>query len=189
MKKRGREKKEEHYELFENPKVVFKLKDYEDIFSDFDPRPYKERALSSDFLNELKLASADKRRKDVISLNFSVHSQKREESKEKKIEKRLRNHFNKHYLIVKKDKDNFTRNGVIFSIIGVLLMLSATYLIFSYPEKTFIISFLVVLLEPGGWFLFWEGLDMILFKTKEVMPNLIFYEKMKKSRIRFLSYH
>jgi hypothetical protein len=68
-------------------------------------------------------------------------------------------------------------------------MLSATYLIFSYPEKTFIISFLVVLLEPGGWFLFWEGLDMILFKTKEVMPNLIFYEKMKKSRIRFLSYH
>ena len=36
------------------------LDDYNDLFSDFDPRHYSERALSDDFLAESKRASRDK---------------------------------------------------------------------------------------------------------------------------------
>ena len=36
------------------------LDNYDDIFSDFDPRPYSERSLSDDLLNEARKASRDK---------------------------------------------------------------------------------------------------------------------------------
>jgi len=49
-------------------------------------------------------------------------------------------------------------------------------------------TFLVILLEPGGWFLFWEGLNLIIFETKEETPDFSFYEKMSKCSINFSSY-
>jgi len=67
-------------------------------------------------------------------------------------------------------------------------MFLATFILFRYEDKSLLINFLVILLEPGGWFLFWEGLGLIVFKTKERFPDLEFYEKMSKVEILFLSY-
>jgi len=39
-------------------KIEIALDDYDDIFSDFDIRPYKERQVSKDFLDELKVRMA-----------------------------------------------------------------------------------------------------------------------------------
>ena len=49
-------------------------------------------------------------------------------------------------------------------------------------------SFLVVFLEPAGWFLFWEGSDLVIFDSKKKKPDLEFYEKMTRANIGFLSY-
>ena len=66
-------------------------------------------------------------------------------------------------------------------------MFIATFLLFKY-EGGLLTSFLVVLLEPAGWFLFWEGLDLTIFSSKKIKPDLNFYEKMSKCYITFLSY-
>ena len=39
----------------EKAEVGLRLEKYDDIFSDFDVRPYSARALSVDFLEEIKL--------------------------------------------------------------------------------------------------------------------------------------
>jgi len=49
-------------------------------------------------------------------------------------------------------------------------------------------TFMIVLLEPAGWFLFWEGLNQMVFEAKKINPDLKFYTKMMKCRIEFLSY-
>ena len=49
-------------------------------------------------------------------------------------------------------------------------------------------KFLFVLLEPGGWFCFWEGLNQVIFEPKTKKHELDFYKKMANSRINFLSY-
>jgi len=71
------------------------IDDYDDIFSDFDPRPFSQRALSEDFLAEAKRAVRD-RREDVPELRFLVPAPVRNLAGEATIRKRLREHFRRH---------------------------------------------------------------------------------------------
>ena len=64
-----KEKRFEHfYESADDIPLV--LDSYDDIFSDFDPRPYSERAMSGDFLLECKKASAEKKKKIHLSTSL-----------------------------------------------------------------------------------------------------------------------
>jgi hypothetical protein len=70
--------------------------------------------------------------------------------------------------------------------LGVVFMFVATYLL-TYTAKNLWTTFIVVLLEPAGWFTFWEGLDQVLFRAKEITPDLAFYRKMTGAKISFTS--
>ena len=167
-------------------KISLMLDDYNDIFSDFDPRPNLVRMLSVDFLDEIKRATRDK--KEGLELNFLIPQHLREIKEEVIIKKRLKNHFKKHYEASKQEVKSVVREGILFVAFGVILMFLATYVLFTFKESTFLTTFLVVILEPAGWFLFWEGLDLIIFEPKKKNPDLSFYKKMSKAVINFNSY-
>lgn len=164
--------------------ISFKLEGYDDIFSDFDLRTYQKKALSDDFLSELKRASIDKSK--VNELKLFVPSSKRN-NQESVIKKRLTEHFNKHFALENIEYKNIIGKGFLFISVGVILMFVATFVLFYYGEKTLFLNFLIILLEPGGWFLFWEGLNLVIFEPKKIKPNLEFYRKMSKCRINFVS--
>jgi hypothetical protein len=163
------------------------LDTYNDIFSSFDSRPYHQRALSIDFLDEAERAS---REKSVVPLELKLHmpTRKRSLRDESMIRRRLKHHFNKHLKILHKERSDIIKKGLAFVIFGIAIMLLATFVIFTYGGRDILTTFLGVLLEPAGWFLFWEGLDIILFESKKLSPKLIFYKKMSKCRIDFESY-
>lgn len=163
------------------------LDHYDDIFSDFDPRPYSQRALSDDFLLEIKRASRDKT-SGQIELKFLVKAEMRNKKQENLIRRRLKEHFKKHHTILQEEVKTVRNKGVYFTIFGILVMIAATFLLSWFEDKRILTNFLIILLEPAGWFLFWEGLNQIVFETKSVKPDLEFYEKMSRSEITFLSY-
>lgn len=167
-------------------KISLMLDDYNDIFSDFDPRPNLVRMLSVDFLDEIKRATRDK--KEGLELNFLIPQHLREIKEENVIKKRLKNHFRKHYETSKQEVNSILKEGVFFVAFGVILMFLAAYVLFTFKESTFLTTFLVVILEPAGWFLFWEGLDLVIFEPKKRSHDLVFYKKMSKARIYFNSY-
>src|SRR5579859_7557489 len=72
------------------------LEDYEDIFSDFDPRPYPERSLSEDFLYELQRAALNKEEKGLV-VTLLMPREERNTAREKVILERLRDHFRRHH--------------------------------------------------------------------------------------------
>jgi len=159
------------------------LNSYEDIFSDFDPRSYAEKAISVDFLDECKRAASDKDEK--IELRFLVPKSKRNYGEEEKIKKRLRAHFHRHYNLEKDGIKKMRKRGLIWFFIGVLIMLASTFL---YGKEEFLFKLLFIVLEPAGWFIAWEGLGELLVKPKEKMPEFIFYKKMASSEIFFEGY-
>ncbi len=182
------EKPEERREKLQKMSTIsLWLDGYDDIFSDFDQRPTSQRSLSDDFLYEAKKASKDKT-SGKIELNLLLDKCKRNMYTENVIKRRLRQHFNKHFKMLHRDMDAIVRKGLLFVLSGIVVMLAASFVLFEFPEGNFMTSFLIVLLEPAGWFLFWEGLHMILFDRKKVKPDLDFYEKMSKCEIYFLSY-
>ena len=72
-----------------------------------------------------------------------------------------------------------------FIIFGIVLMFIATLILVKYESKGIMLNFLIVLLEPGGWFLLWEGLNLIIFAPKEMHRDFEFYRKMSSCKISF----
>ncbi|MDP3027785.1 MAG: hypothetical protein Q8N63_08835 [Nanoarchaeota archaeon] len=159
------------------------LDSYDDIFSDFDPRPYTVKQLSDDFLSECKKASVDKN--NGIELRFLVPKHKRSANHEYEIRKRLRTHFQKHHKEKEKEIRQIKKEGLVWFFLGAVVMLISAY-VYKFPG--FLFEFIFVISQPAGWFFFWEGLGKIFMEAKKKKPDYEFYKKMSKAKIYFLDY-
>jgi len=162
------------------------LDNYDDIFSDFDPRTYSQRSLSDDFLNEAKKFSSGKEA-EKVELRFLIPEQNRNSRDETTIKKRLREHFSKHAKILRDDITRMRRKSILLVLLGISMMLGATYL-YAYQPDTFTFRFLFVLLEPAGWFTTWFSLDRLFYSVEARKSEYRFYNKMSKCEIIFSSY-
>jgi hypothetical protein len=165
----------------ETSEISLRLEQYDDIFSDFDIRPYSKRALSVDFLDEIKRASYDKNEGE-IELTLHAPEKERNEAHELVIKERLAAHFKRHYAMLLKEKRHVMQLGISMVVMGVIFMIAATFIVFEDPTQNLLLSFLVVFLEPAAWFLLWEGMDQIIFNSKNINPDLDFYRKMSDER-------
>jgi hypothetical protein len=157
------------------------LDSYEDIFSDFDPRPYSRKALSGDFLSECKKASVEKRGK--IRIRFFLPKNKRDLLEEIKIKKRLKEHFGKHFREKRREIRKIRMHGTFWVIMGSIMMVLSAFLI--EVKATFLLNLLIILTQPAGWFFLWEGLGKILIVPLEKKPDYSFYKKMLSAEISF----
>ena len=179
-------KEEEKNKLLKDSEIGIWIDSYEDIFSDFDPRPYSQRSISGDFLNETKKASRDKASGE-IELKFLLPKSQRNNKNEFLIKKRLKDHFRRHTIEMKKEHLKIIKEGIAFLFLGLVFMIiTGIFLVKENPTQ--LTAFLSVFLEPGGWFLFWEGLYLIVFESKKKSPDLGFYRKMDKADITFVDY-
>lgn len=156
------------------------LDSYEDIFSNFDAREYSVKAMSADFIEECKKAAADK--KEVHNLKFFISKNKRDFSDEIKIKKRLKDHFNHHLRLERKNVDKQNLVGFNWFVAGCFLTVLTVIFI---NTENFGLKILVNVAHPGGWFFFWEGLGKLLLDRKEIRRDYSFYKKMNNAIISF----
>lgn len=161
------------------------LDNYDDIFSDFDPRPYSDRALSDDFLAEVRKVSKE-REEHIGELKLLMPSDKRSGEQEEVITKRLHNHFRRNHAQYERQYKSAFKKGLTFTLSGMLLMLAASYLS-AMRSEFFFIHVLLVISEPSGWFLVWSGLDTVFYTSKQSKKELDFYGKLSKSKVAFFS--
>ena len=173
--------------LLQKSEISLWLDTYDDIFSDFDPRPFNERSLSIDFLDEAQRAARDKGQ-ETIQLKLRIPTQKRNTSQETLIKKRLKEYFKKKAEEKTKEVKKVITNGVLFTLLGVLLMILAAAIAFYEAHAAFFATFLLILFEPAGWFFFWEGMGLIVFEARKLKPSNEFYQKMKYCDIKFWGY-
>lgn len=165
--------------------ISLALDDYEDLFSDFDPRPYSERSVSEDFLHELKRAAMSKEEKG-LSLLMLLPKERHNAAHEHIILERLKSHFRHHHRLLEEKRKEVTKTGAWMVGLGIVFMFLATYMLVELKQNLWT-AFIVVLLEPAGWFTFWEGLNLIVFRSKDVAPDLSFYRKMSGAKVSFLA--
>ena len=186
-------KKESILEASEDPKIILREKNislildsYDDIFSDFDPRPYSARGLSDDFLIECRRAVRGKKTESpVLELRLLVPKNKRKLAKETMIKKRLKDYFQNQAIEKQKELTQSRRDGIKWLAIGILFSLISTFLI---TLEGFLFNLLLIITEPGGWFSLWTGLDKLFIEPKGKKPELEFHNKMAKMIIIFHSY-
>ncbi len=173
-------------ELLAKSEISLILDTYDDIFSDFDPRPYPQRGLSEDFLREAK-KSVSVAEKGNLHLGFIMPAAQRNTGHEALIKKRLREYFKKQTEILESAKKKIIRDSWIMTALGFAVLMLAAYVV-SLGKTEFIYSMLLVILEPAGWFLAWSGLDNIYLRAGEKNPEIEFYRRMGKTEIEFTEY-
>ena len=172
-------------ELLRKSEISILLDVYDDIFSDFDPRPYLQRALSDDLLLEAKKATYG--REGTFQLRFMIPHHLRKLDHEVLIKRRLRDHFRKHFLLLEEEVARTKRRAWRMASLGALMLIIAT-LVSIYGGEGVWTHILLVLLEPAGWFTAWTGLDQLFYTVEEKKPDLDFYRKMSNVEILFISY-
>jgi hypothetical protein len=161
------------------------IDDYDDIFSDFDPRPFSQRALSEDFLAEVKRAVRD-RREGVPELRFLVPAPVRNLAGEATIRKRLREHFRRHAERLGRVHRRIVWTGVAIAAAGFGVMTTSALL--RGQPGAFWWTLLNVVLEPSGWFAVWFGLDRLCYGVRDIAHEREFYRKMGKAEVVFVAY-
>jgi hypothetical protein len=176
---------EEKQRLLMLSEISVILDTYDDIFSDFDPRPYDLRSLSDDFLSELRKSARQKGSK--VELKIMVPEALRKPEQESIIKKRIKSHYRSAAEQVRKEILKMRKKGGLFILVGVSILTLAIVLMSTIPEG-FTQTFMLFLLEPAGWFTIWTGFDYVFVGPTSRYDERDFYHKMSNSEISFVSY-
>jgi len=173
--------------LLKASEISMLLNTYDDIFSDFDPRPYNFRSISGDFLEETKRVSRDKP-SGKLELSLLVPKKDKDNRLEKIIIRRLKNHFKMHIKQLTAEKLKIVKKGISFTLVGIFIMFIASYLLWKNHGPNLLKDFMITLLTPAGWFFFWIGLDDTYKGNSLLNKDLEFYKKMSVAEIKFYYY-
>jgi len=162
------------------------LDNYDDVFSDFDPRPFSERAISDDFLVEAKKMFRENS-KGRFELRLLIPQAVRNPKDESLVSTRLRRYFKVLEQEERKKIAQETRRGLLLTGLGFSLLVMAVFL-FRLELASLWADFLLVLMEPAGWFTTWFGMDKLFYDVPEGKKNHVFTHKMAEAVISFVSY-
>jgi len=166
--------------------TIISIDKYDDLFSDFDPRPYNVRAVSTDFISELERAD-QQLVYDKYHVIFVTPKEQRAPKEELVIKKRISEFFNLEYLVYKARQKRLINQGALFISLGVIVIFLFFYLLPRYEELLNAISFFQIIFELLGWFLLWEGLNLIIFDAKEKKKQIRFFKLASEARLMFVT--
>jgi hypothetical protein len=166
--------------------IELSLDDYDDVYDQWDPAPFKKRFIEEEF-NEFIITSAE----DIpSSFNLIIVLHLPERKKNIKKEKAVVSAYENFYLYAAaKERRNWLRlkKKTLMYFLLSLLLLGIGYF---YLDETDQIA-LNVLREGifiGGWVFLWEAITNVFITRHELITLIQLYKRLYLSKIKF-NYH
>lgn len=157
---------------------------WDDIFSDFDPRPLDQRALSEDFLIELKKRYRETPTGDLL-ISFYAPKALQDEKSEKMVIHRLKQYFKYRALLKKRDRLQMRALGAIFALAGICFLGSITLIAYFNIVQILYLRLLEIICVPLGWFGIWEGFSKIVNSSPKFSQDETLYRKLSTADYQF----
>lgn len=162
------------------------LDSYNDIYSDFDARTLLKRRISEDFIHELELAY-HRREENTNSLALQVPASLRIETDEKLITERVSNYFNREYENSARILKSNSSKNLVFLGVSIIIMVINVILTLR-PSESGRLNAWRILLEPAGWFFFWNSLEYFFYDRSIDSTRTKFWNTVAGWKILFKSY-
>ena len=177
-----------HVPIKEFQDITVGIDTLDDIFSDFDPRPLPQRALSEDFLKEIQkfYVESSRGRLNVIFLGPTVLKEILEKNQlEKAIISHLHQEFRRRSLYAKKTINGIKTTGVRFITFGAIILIALTLLraFKIFPDLWTELG--LELIMPLGWFGMWEGFSHLVQTPYKLKEESTMYDKLAKAQYSF----
>ncbi|MCX8198108.1 MAG: hypothetical protein N3F07_02850 [Candidatus Micrarchaeota archaeon] len=166
--------------------ITIKLDTYDDIFSDFDPRPYSQRELSEDFLKEVQRRYMEDKH-GRFEVHFTIPSSERDTKEEALIKKRIREHFSQMAKAEHEEIKKTQRRGYVYIAIGAAVLLANVAALFTLHESSWFYQVLSILLVPAGWYGMFTGIGKVIDEPVLSAEKKAVYERFEKANYIFMS--
>lgn len=162
------------------------LDKYEDLFSEYDESNYKNRTLSDNFLTEIRklVHEADSAN---VELKFNLMADEPNLETESVIINNMHSYFEHKAKDAKSEKRNILRTGGLLSVAG-FAMITFIIMVGHSWSSNLLFKGSEMMLDPLGWFLIWNGLDMIFVQSKKEQPHIDFNHKMANAKLTFSAF-
>jgi hypothetical protein len=161
--------------------IAIALDTYDDLFSDFDIRGYGVRALSKDFLDELRVRLRRSWTKPNLSIVLLIPAKGRSAKNEKLIVERIHAFFaerQEHYR--REDKKAMLRS-LLFVAIGLALSVAANIFVQRIATLPLFNDFILI----PSWFFVWSGFELFNKNREEIGQKKKYYAALSDSRTIF----
>jgi hypothetical protein len=181
-------RKRAHIVRLQEGNVGIILAEYQDVFSDFDPRPHTHADLSKDFLRECQ-SRILKLQQDDYDLRLLIPTRQQDVKQEETIIKRVTQYFADRYVLMVQKHASQVKYALFWLFCGLLLMFISAISSEAVSEKTGVEYALIsVMLDPAGWFLCWSGLDKCYESYKHSRTRVAKARKFAELNVTFLPY-
>lgn len=160
------------------------LDNYEDMFSEWDPAPFKRRAIDPDLRTFLEECSEEISLRHKIAIAFFIPKAEIDPEKQQKCEEGLRNFFQFNHYLAEKELRASRESALKYSIFGVAFL--AIAVAFEHElEANVLFGIFGQGLFIGGWVFVWEALSLLAFKNLELVYAIKEWERFLDAPIVF----
>ena len=159
------------------------LDQYTDIFSEWDPAPFKRRELDPDLQIYLESSADEIPSKYSIEVCFTLPPGIRDQAMEEDVRTGLRNSVDFKLYLFRKEIRLINTRTVRYVIAGL-----GTLLIARLAEPLDINVFTAVLTEGlfiGGWVFLWEAVSLFFFSNRDLHNRYRTYRRLRYSEVIF----
>lgn len=159
------------------------LDHYTDIFSEWDPAPFKRRELDPDLQLYLESSANEIPQKYSIEVCFTLPPDTRDEAMEQEVRAGLRNSIDFKLYLLKRDIRLINARTARYVIAGL-----GTLLVARLAEPLDINIFTSVLTEGlfiGGWVFLWEAVSLFFFSNRDLYSRYRTYKRLRNAEVIF----
>jgi hypothetical protein len=160
------------------------LDNYDDVYDDWDPSPFKKRDIEVEFNDFIVNSSEDIPLKYKTTIVLHLPQSKKDENKETALKSAYQNFYSYALQRLNKSLSNLYRKITMYFTLS-LLFLTVGYFFFKEDQNVF----LDVLHEGifiGGWVFLWEFFTEFFITRRKIVEEYKLYERLYSSEIRFV---
>ncbi len=151
-------------------KILVGLNKYEDVYSDWDPSPFRRRDIEEDFIDFIWDSALDIPFDENMKIVFLIKENLRDEKKEMQLLKALKNHFKYSLNKIERQYFNEKKKSIKYFIIGIFLAVLVYSNVFNGGEmwKKIFEEGIVI----GSWVFFWEAFYNIFMECQSIRHEI-----------------
>lgn len=164
--------------------IAVSLDDYNDVFDDWDPSPFKKRDIESEFHDYIVDSSEDIPLREPIELCLYVPEQLRDTAKEQMLRAALKIHF--EFLQERMQKESRQDQKRAISYVAMAIgFLGVGILSLRGIYDNVVLQIINEGLFIGGWVFLWEAFTLMAFDLRRIGNNVKAYKRFLQAVIRF----
>ncbi len=160
------------------------LDQYADIFSEWDPAPFKRRSLDPDLELYLEGSAEEIPLHYPIELYFTLPSGTRNEAIEAETRNGLENSCRFKMYLLKQEIRKINTRMLRYILFGFIFLWSGTFFSTRFIGASFL-SLLAEALFIGGWVFIWEAISLFFFTKRELYQRYRTFNRLKNAPMIF----